>query len=420
MPNWPEQWYGRDLSPALANAVADEFADFGAVGVASGGPGRLAAVTILEHGNDAQKEKYLRRILTGEDMWCQLFSEPGSGSDLAGATTRADRDGDGWKVNGQKVWNTSAHHARYGLLVARTDWDLPKHQGLSYFILDMDQPGVTVKQLKQMNGHASFNEVFFTDAAIPPGEMLGNEGDGWQVAMTTLAHERRLGDVLRNAWRRRASGKAPIYDELRRGERGSAWRLIPGIRSVSRPGGPGHSPRPWRPVQDQRSRWSARRLPGCMIMAQNRGMDCAPGPRRSAAGKTPGPGRLSRQTGRQQRGQGCLPGAYHDHRQPMLLLTGPDSPENGIIAEILVVSLPAISIAGGYRRDPAQHHLRTGTGYGQGAEIRSGPVPRCAAELRTTHGDNRTPPGRYPGHRGRPAARRAVSPARCWATSAQR
>ena len=101
----------------------------------------LAAVTLLEHGNDAQNEKYLRRILTGEDLWCQLFSEPGSGSDLAGATTRADRDGDGWRVNGQKVWNTSAHHARYGLLVARTDWDVPKHQGLSYFVLDMDQPG---------------------------------------------------------------------------------------------------------------------------------------------------------------------------------------------------------------------------------------------------------------------------------------
>ena len=214
MPTWPERWYGRGLSGADAAVVADAFAEAGAVGIASGGPGRLAAVTILEHGTDAQKEKYLRRILTGEDLWCQLFSEPGSGSDLAGATTRADRVDGGWRINGQKVWNTSAHHARYGLLVARTDWDLPKHQGLSYFLLDMDQDGVSVQQLKQMNGHASFNEVFFTDAFIPDGEMLGEEGDGWKVAMTTLANERRMGDVLRNASNAEQNG--PIYEEVHR------------------------------------------------------------------------------------------------------------------------------------------------------------------------------------------------------------
>merc|ERR1711932_34978 len=115
----------------------------------------LAAVTLLAHGSHEQKRKYLRGILTGEDQWCQLFSEPGSGSDLAGATTRADLRGDEWIVNGQKVWNTSAHHAQYGLLLARTDWDAPKHQGLSYFIINMSQPGVEVRQLAQMNGHAS-------------------------------------------------------------------------------------------------------------------------------------------------------------------------------------------------------------------------------------------------------------------------
>ena len=143
----------------------------------------------------AQKKKFLRRILTGEDAWCQLFSEPGSGSDLAGATTRAEFDGERWMVNGQKVWTTSAHHADYGLLLARTDWDVPKHKGMSYFVIDR-QPGVDVQPLHQMNGHASFNQVFFTDARIPAENLLSGVGDGWKVAMTTLAHERRGADGL--------------------------------------------------------------------------------------------------------------------------------------------------------------------------------------------------------------------------------
>ena len=144
MPTWPEEWYGRGLAVGLAPVVEEEFHRLGAVGVARAGIRMLAAATLLEHGSRMQKEKFLRRILTGEDTWCQLFSEPGSGSDLAGATTRADLADGKWLVNGQKVWTTSAHHAQYGLLLARTDWDLPKHQGLSYFVLDMQQPGVEV------------------------------------------------------------------------------------------------------------------------------------------------------------------------------------------------------------------------------------------------------------------------------------
>ena len=137
MPTWPSEWFGRDLPQALAPVVEEEFARFGAVGAAKTGIRILAGATLLEHGNDDQRSRFLRRILTGEDTWCQLFSEPGSGSDLAGASTRADFDGERWIVNGQKVWTTSAHHADYGLLLARTDWDVPKHQGLTYFILDM-------------------------------------------------------------------------------------------------------------------------------------------------------------------------------------------------------------------------------------------------------------------------------------------
>ncbi len=340
MPTWPERWYGRGLSGEQAAAVLDVFAEAGAVGVASGGPGRLAAVTILEHGTDAQKEKYLRRILTGEDLWCQLFSEPGSGSDLAGATTRADRIDDGWRINGQKVWNTSAHHARYGLLVARTDWDLPKHQGLSYFLLDMDQEGVNVKQLKQMNGHASFNEVFFTDAFIPHGEMLGQEGDGWKVAMTTLANERRMADVLRNA----SSGerRGSIYEEVRRENEvlmapytwypqraGRVDLLVKRAQETGR-------------IQDPVVRQEIAKV---LIMARS-------------AEWTAKRARAAQQQGRPQGPEGSLgklaaSNVARAAAQAHTLITGADallsgeqSAENGIIAEILV-SVPAISIAGG-------------------------------------------------------------------------
>jgi len=182
MPAWPKEWHGKGLSAALAAVVDKEFRTLGAIGVARSGPRMLAAATLLEHGSDFLKEKFLRRILTGEDHWCQLFSEPGSGSDLAGAMTRADFTDGQWIVNGQKVWTTSAHHAQYGFLLARTDWDVPKHQGLSYFIIEMEQPGVLVQPLRQMNGHASFNQVFFTDAVVPANYLVAKLGAGWKVA----------------------------------------------------------------------------------------------------------------------------------------------------------------------------------------------------------------------------------------------
>jgi alkylation response protein AidB-like acyl-CoA dehydrogenase len=163
VPHWPKQWYGRDLPVAFNAVVDEEFARIGAVGVAKAGIRTLAAATILAHGTDLHKEKFLRRILTGEDTWCQLFSEPGSGSDMAGAVTRADRQGNKWVINGQKVWTTSAHKAEWGLLLARANWDVAKHKGLASFILDMKQPGVPVHPLKQMNNHA-VQPRFFTDA----------------------------------------------------------------------------------------------------------------------------------------------------------------------------------------------------------------------------------------------------------------
>src|ERR1700680_2013585 len=214
MPQWPKDWYGRGLPHALARAVEEELSSVGAVGVAKSGVRLLAAATLLEHGSDLQKKKLLRRILTGEDTWCQFFSEPGSGSDLAGATTRADLKGDFWIVNGQKVWTTSAHHSDHGLLLARTDWDAPKHEGLSYFVINLKQPGVDVPPLKQMNGHASFNQVFFTDAIVEPEFLVSDVGDGWKVPTTTLMHERRGADGLRS-WATASDKKGRIYEEER-------------------------------------------------------------------------------------------------------------------------------------------------------------------------------------------------------------
>jgi alkylation response protein AidB-like acyl-CoA dehydrogenase len=155
----------------------------------------MAAPTIREHAqDDAVKRSWLRPLATTEHIWCQLFSEPGAGSDLAGLATSAVPDGSGkgadWVVNGQKVWTSLAHRARWGLLLARTDPDVPKHKGLTYFVIDMHAPGVETRPLRQMTGHAEFNEVYFNDARIPDAHRLGGVGDGWRVAMTTLMNER--------------------------------------------------------------------------------------------------------------------------------------------------------------------------------------------------------------------------------------
>ncbi|HEX5901434.1 MAG TPA: acyl-CoA dehydrogenase family protein, partial [Solirubrobacteraceae bacterium] len=154
------------------------------LGLAMGGP------TVIAHGSEEQKRRYLEPILSAQEIWCQGFSEPGSGSDLASVKTRGVRDGDDWLVTGQKVWTTLAHHAKWCMLVARTDPDAPKHQGLSYFLMDMEQDAVQVRPLRQITGEAEFNELFMEDARIPHANIVGGEGNGWAVAITTLMHER--------------------------------------------------------------------------------------------------------------------------------------------------------------------------------------------------------------------------------------
>ena len=340
-PHWPKEWYGRGLPVGMVPVVDEEFDRIGAVGVAKMGIRTLAAATILTHGTDMHKGKFLRRILTGEDTWCQLFSEPGSGSDLAGATTRAELKGNKWVVNGQKVWTTSAHHADYGLLLARTDVDVPKHKGMTYYIIDMHQPGIEVVPLRQMNGHASFNQVFFTDAEIAPEFMLENLGDGWKIATTTLMHERRGADGLR---RHAVATDRPerIYQE-------EAKEIAIALE-----------PYKWYPQR-------AGRIDLILDRAKETGANTDPVMRQEiaklmtmakSAEWTARRAREAQAQGRVQGPEGSLgklaasyiARAANKVHTAMTgsnsMLTGDESPMDGLIAEILI-STPAISIAGG-------------------------------------------------------------------------
>jgi alkylation response protein AidB-like acyl-CoA dehydrogenase len=189
-PTWPTDAFGRGLSRDTGVRVQQAVAEFGAL-PAPGGLGLLlAGPTIATHGTPEQKEEYLRDIVTGTKAWCQLFSEPGAGSDLAGLQCKAVKDGDEWIVNGQKVWTSAGHVADLGMLIARTDSDIPKHQGITYFAIDMHQPGIDVRPLKEMTSHALFNEVFLSDARVPDAAIIGGLNNGWAVANTTLANER--------------------------------------------------------------------------------------------------------------------------------------------------------------------------------------------------------------------------------------
>ncbi len=190
-PRWPKQWYGRDYNDVQARIVETEFARVGAPGT---GQDRvnLWANTVLTFGSDQFKKKYVPALLKSEIGMCLLYSEPGAGSDLAGLRTRAERDGDEWVVNGQKVWTSGAATADYGMLVARTDWESPKHGGISFFFCPMKQPGVEVRPLRQITNESHFNEVFLTDVRIPAGNLLGPLNGGWRVLQTALAYERSM------------------------------------------------------------------------------------------------------------------------------------------------------------------------------------------------------------------------------------
>ena len=189
----------------------------------------LAAPTILTHGSDEVKQRFLRPMFTGEEKWCQLFSEPGAGSDFAGLGTKAIKDGDEWLINGQKVWNTLAHIADWGMLVARTDPQARKHRGMTYFALDMKAPGVDVRPLRQITGEAEFNEVYMTDVRVPDADRIGAEGEGWRAALTTLMNERTAIGGSGGGGNAPKPGSGPIA-ELVSAYTANADTLAPGVR----------------------------------------------------------------------------------------------------------------------------------------------------------------------------------------------
>jgi alkylation response protein AidB-like acyl-CoA dehydrogenase len=227
--SWPRDYGGRGatlveqaiFNEEVVRAQAPQMANV--LGLAMGGP------TVIAHGDEEQKQRYLAPILSAEEIWCQGFSEPDSGSDLASVKTRAVRDGDDWVVTGQKVWTTLAHHAKWCMLVARTDPDVPKHKGLTYFLMDMEQEAVQVRPLVQITGEAEFNELFIEEARIPNENIIGGEGNGWNVAITTLMHERAtlafglqiavkiaLRELFEKAKATRVNGATAAEDEIYR------------------------------------------------------------------------------------------------------------------------------------------------------------------------------------------------------------
>jgi alkylation response protein AidB-like acyl-CoA dehydrogenase len=188
--HWPKEYGGRGATPIELVIWQQEEAKYDVpTGIFAIGQG-MCGPTMAAYATEEQKKRYLPPMARGDEIWCQLFSEPVAGSDLAGLRTRAERDGDDWVINGQKIWTSGAHYSDYGILVTRSDPTVPKHQGLTFFFLDMKSPGVEVKPIKQISGASNFNEVYFTDVRIPDAQRLGAVGDGWRVSITTLMNER--------------------------------------------------------------------------------------------------------------------------------------------------------------------------------------------------------------------------------------
>jgi alkylation response protein AidB-like acyl-CoA dehydrogenase len=346
-PTWPEGYGGRGLSNSEGRAVQEEFVKIGALGPPGGLGQVMGGPVVARHGNEDQYDRFLPALAAGRESWCQFFSEPEAGSDLAGVRTRAERDGEEWIINGQKVWTSGALTADRGMLLARSDWDQPKHKGLSYFIIPIDQPGIEIRPLKQMNGQAHFNEVFFTDARVSHADLIGPPGDGWMAAVTTLAFER--------------SGLSSRVPGLTGGQPGSKSKMLDRKAGDVVKGGQGQAV----PQAATQSWTSARAMQG-LAVRQGRNSDAVvrqeialmkamsdvagwSGQRAAVelrqGGRTPGVeanlaklarseiGRTAQRIGPRLLGPGGM-------------LSGPDAPEHGEVTDMLL-SVPSSSIAGG-------------------------------------------------------------------------
>ncbi|HXW39378.1 MAG TPA: acyl-CoA dehydrogenase family protein [Acidimicrobiales bacterium] len=357
-PTWPTEWFGKGLDNDQLPTIDAVFRERRVLGAPGGLGQMMGGPVLMRHGNRDQQERHLWNLASGAESWCQFFSEPGSGSDLASAQTRAVRDGDEWVVNGQKVWTSGAKTADRGMLVARVDMDAPKHAGLGYFIIEVDQPDIDVRPLKQMTGDSHFNEVFFTDARVADRELVGRPGDGWAAAVTTLAFERsgRAGVVgagfsrdAEFATRRRELRTRKLGDVLERaGTRpsavdarnpGIAGRLSP-VSLVSEPGANRTDP-----VRQTVTRYYIQSRVNAMTQQRARAA--------AAAGKGAGPAssitKLARSVAtRINRDVGpAILGASG-------MLAGPDAPMGGAVAHA-TMQAPSTSIAGG--TDEIQHNI---------------------------------------------------------------
>jgi alkylation response protein AidB-like acyl-CoA dehydrogenase len=356
-PDWPRDCCGKGLSAGEAAEVAAALTAARIPGPPEGVGVTLAAPVIIEHGTEDLKRRLVRATVTAELIWCQLFSEPGAGSDLAGLSTRAEPDGaGGWLVTGQKVWSTGAATADLGLLLARTDPNVPKHEGITAFALPMRQPGVEVRPLRQMNGHASFNAVFLDGARVPGENLIGRPGDGWRVARATLARERRLATSVVRPAQGASSGAS--------GDAGAglAWREAIAERIAAA------EPHKWYPQRagradlvTDRARAAGRaadplirqEIARLTELAWSARWTAARAAAARAAGQPPGPeGSLGKLASSRIARQAARVHAMIAGQSAML--TGPGSPLDGVIAEILL-SVPAISIAGG--TDEIQHTI---------------------------------------------------------------
>ena len=237
VPTWSPEWYGLGVSAELAEVVSEEFRLAQATG-SNQDKHNLWANTLLTYGTEALKQRLIRPLLLDEVKMCLLYSEPGAGSDLAGLQTRADRDGDAFVITGQKVWTSGAHEADYGMLIARTDWKVPKHRGLSFFFFPMNQPVVVVRPIKQITGESHFNEVFIDGAHVPAENLLGQINEGWQVLQTALAYERSvMGDLARGP-RQLARSRDGNADSVSAGASGAEVDLVALARETGRAADP--------------------------------------------------------------------------------------------------------------------------------------------------------------------------------------
>ncbi|MDE0802858.1 MAG: acyl-CoA dehydrogenase family protein [Acidimicrobiales bacterium] len=343
-PAWPEKWFGRGLTSDQVKSVQAARVAVGATGPPSGIGVMMAGPSIVDHGTEEQCKRFLPDMVSGKEIWCQLFSEPGAGSDLAGLQARAVRDGDEWIVNGQKVWTSGAQFSRWGILIARTDVDVPKHEGITYFVIDMDQPGIEVRPLKEMTGGATFNEVFLSDARVPHENVIGEVNRGWSVAVTTLAHERNsLGASGMSAM---AGGAMIGENDLTRpaGKPGGGGGEMAGMAAAFGGGGDliKGLPAAVGRADDKVLRDQVMKIYSLMEIARFTSLRVQAA---AAAGRGPGPevstGKLlASELVRALRDVGL--GALGAHGQ----LMGEDTPLGGMLQQLALFS-PAISIAGG-------------------------------------------------------------------------